>query len=137
MTLFLRSGAIRRSLETLSGDSAETPACEELRIYPAGDSLCVGIRVSPSARKTQLRGLHGDRLKVAVAAPPEDNRANRELESALAGWLGVDSRQVRVCKGHTSRDKVVAFTELEEARLRRLLGAALADRRVTGDDCLG
>jgi uncharacterized protein (TIGR00251 family) len=82
--------------------------------------------VTPTAPKTALRGLHGERLKVAVAAPPEDNRANKELEEALAGWLGVRRDQVQVCKGHASRDKVVAFTELTEAQLRGLLSAALA-----------
>jgi uncharacterized protein YggU (UPF0235/DUF167 family) len=69
--------------------------------------------------------VHGDRLKVSVAAPPEDNRANRELEDVLAAWLGVDRHQVEVFKGHASRDKVVAFAGIQEARLRELLGLAL------------
>jgi uncharacterized protein (TIGR00251 family) len=95
-------------------------------VYAAGDRVCVGVRVSPSARRTELRGMHGDRLKVSVAAPPEDNRANKELEDALARWLGVSRHQVEVFKGHASRDKVVAFTELQEAQLRELLRLALA-----------
>jgi uncharacterized protein (TIGR00251 family) len=93
--------------------------------------------VSPSALRTELRGLHGDRLKVAVAAPPEDNRANKELEGSLAAWLSVGRDSVSVVKGHASRDKVVAFTNLEEPLLRQLLGEALSKCRVTGDDGVG
>jgi uncharacterized protein (TIGR00251 family) len=88
----------------------------------------VGVRVSPSASRTELRGLHGDRLKVAVASPPEDNRANRELEGALAAWLHIGRDNVSVVKGHASRDKVVAFTNLEESRIRGLLGKAMSER---------
>jgi uncharacterized protein (TIGR00251 family) len=109
----------------LSGETGLTPEAVGPRVYMGGGRVCVGVRVSPSAPRTELRGLHGDRLKVAVAAPPEDNRANRVLEEALAGWLGIGRDKVRVFKGHTSRDKVVAFAELTEARLRELLVAAL------------
>jgi uncharacterized protein YggU (UPF0235/DUF167 family) len=106
-------------------------------IHTAGSRPCVGVRVSPSAPQTQLRGLFGDRLKVAVNAPPEDNRANREVEAALAGWLGVSRDQVSVYKGHASRDKVVAFTGLTEATLRQAIDTALAERVSKGDEGLG
>lgn len=108
------------------GSSADRAApSAAVHIYSAGDEVCVGVRVSPSAPKTRIIGLLGDRLKVAVAAPPEDNRANKELEEALAGWLAVASSQVRVAKGHASRDKVVAFKQVGEERLRGSIGEAL------------
>ncbi len=88
----------------------------------------MGVRVSPSAPQTEVRGLHGDRLKIAVAAPPEDNRANKELEEALAALLGLRRDEVQVAKGHASRDKVVAFTGLTESELRELLSVAFTKR---------
>jgi uncharacterized protein len=72
-----------------------------------------------------VRGTYGDRLKVSVNAPPEDNRANRQLVDALAKWLGLRRDDVRVETGHGSRDKVVAFTGIEESELRRRLVAML------------
>ena len=101
-------------------------------IHAADDTLYVGVRVSPSAPKTQLRGIFGDRLKVAVNAPPEDNRANKEVEAALAGWLALRRDQVRVHKGHASRDKVVAFTGLTAEMLTEAIDAALALVRQQG-----
>lgn len=89
----------------------------------------MGVRVSPSAPRTALRGMYGDRLKVAVNAPPEDNRANHELVEALAGWLGLRRDDVRIEAGHGSRDKMVAFAGITEAQLRtRLAGLLEADR---------
>ncbi len=65
---------------------------------------------------------------MAVAAPPEDNRANKELEHAFAGWMKLRRDTVTVVKGHASRDKVVAFTGLDERQLKESLGYALEKR---------
>jgi uncharacterized protein len=81
--------------------------------------------VCPSAPRTVVRGTYGDRLKISVNAPPEDNRANRQLVDALAKWLGLRREDVRIDTGHGSRDKVVAFSGIEESELRRRLVALL------------
>jgi uncharacterized protein len=73
--------------------------------------------------------VYGDRLKVAVGAPPEDNRANQELVEALAGWLGLRREQVRVEAGFASRDKIVSLSGLSEDELRARLTALLGKGR--------
>ena len=85
--------------------------------------------MSPSAPRTALRGVYGDRLKISVSAPPEDNRANRQLTTVLAEWLGLRRDDVRIESGHTSRDKVVAFTGIDEQELRDRLTGLLAGNR--------
>ena len=130
------SAAIQPSPETLSGRKVLSPDTAAVRVYQVGGRVCVGVRASPSAPRTELRGIHGDRLKVAVAAPPEDNRANRALEEALADWLGIGRDRISVFKGHASRDKVVAFTGCSEARLRQAISLALEKGRTMGDDGL-
>jgi hypothetical protein len=72
-----------------------------------------------------VRGMYGDRLKVSVAAPPEDDRANQELTKALAKWLEVPRNSVRLEVGHKSRDKAVVFSGVEEWELRRRLNYLL------------
>lgn len=103
------------------------PPALTVTVGPAG--LQVGVRVSPSAPRTRLGEVYGDRLKVAVSAPPEDNRANSELVNALAGWLGLRRDNVRIESGHTSRDKVVSFAGIDEAELRSRLAGLLESRR--------
>jgi uncharacterized protein (TIGR00251 family) len=90
--------------------------------------LHLGIRVIPSAPRTMLLGVYGDRLRVAVHAPPEDNRANRELALALADWFGVRKEQVRVVAGFSSRDKTVELQGLDEAKAEAALARLLATR---------
>jgi uncharacterized protein len=91
--------------------------------------LQVGVRVSPSAPRTEFRGVYGERLKVAVSAPPEDNRANEELVAALAGWLGLRRDAVGIESGHASRDKVVSFAGIDETELRAKLEALVKTKR--------
>ena len=94
--------------------------------------------MSPSAPRTALRGVYGERLKVALNAPPEDGKANAQLLQALAEWLGVRRDSVRLQSGHASRDKVVAFTGIDEADLHeRLAGLMQQHRAGKGDEYHG
>jgi hypothetical protein len=88
----------------------------------ADGEILVGFRVSPSARRTRVQGRYGDRIKVQVSAPPEDDRANGELVAAVADWLGLSSGCVAIRSGHKSRDKLLSFKGIDEPRLRVLLG---------------
>jgi uncharacterized protein len=78
----------------------------------------MGVRVIPSAPRDALRGVYGDRLKVAVSAPPEHGKANERVIHALAEWLDVRIDSIRIQTGHAGRDKVVAFSGIEESELR-------------------
>ncbi|HEY6863778.1 MAG TPA: DUF167 domain-containing protein [Burkholderiales bacterium] len=71
------------------------------------DGWLLSLHVQPGARATQLAGLHGEHLKVRIAASPVEGRANAALEQLIAGALGVPRRCVRVVKGATSRRKTV------------------------------
>jgi uncharacterized protein len=82
--------------------------------------------VIPSAARTEVRGVYGDRLKVAVNAPPEGGKANNRLVEALAGWLGLRENQIWVETGHAARDKVVAFSGIIEHDLRDRLSKLLS-----------
>ncbi len=54
-------------------------------VVPEGDGALVRLRVSPNAKRTELRGLHGDSaLRLRVAAPPVDGKANSAVERFLA-----------------------------------------------------
>lgn len=70
-------------------------------------TLVLDVHVQPGASRTQVAGLHDGRLKIRIAAPPADGRANAALIEFLAGELGVARRNVRIESGLTSRRKRV------------------------------
>ncbi len=67
------------------------------------------LLVVPGASRTEVAGLHGDRLKVRVAAAPEKGAANKKLLDFLAKVLGVPKKTVSLTTGAQSREKVVAI----------------------------
>ena len=91
-----------------------------------GDGAVVlALRVQPGAKRSQLKGMHGDRLRVAVASPPVDGKANRALVIWMAKLLGLRRSDVTLISGAASRDKRVCCaaprSEIEAALTRALI----------------
>jgi uncharacterized protein (TIGR00251 family) len=75
-----------------------------------GDILTLTLHVQPGAKRTDVAGLHGEALKIRLAAPPIEGRANEALLKFIAESFGVPLRQVELKQGGQSRHKVVAIT---------------------------
>ena len=75
-----------------------------------GEVLTLTLHVQPGAKRTDVAGLHGEALKIRLAAPPIEGRANEALLKFIAEAFGVPLRQVELKQGGQSRHKVVAVT---------------------------
>lgn len=63
--------------------------------------------MQPGARKSEVSGLHGEALKIRIAAPALEDRANEALLAFIAERLGVARREVSIAAGAKSREKRV------------------------------
>ena len=59
---------------------------------------------------------------IRVTAPPVDGKANDALCRLVAKAAGVAPSRVRVIRGQTARDKILAVEGVEPAALRAALG---------------
>jgi hypothetical protein len=73
------------------------------------DVLTLTLHVQPGAKRSEIAGLHGEALKIRLAAPPIEGRANEALLKFIAGLFDVPLRQVELRQGEQSRHKVVAI----------------------------
>ena len=80
-------------------------SAEWLRQGERGTTLT--LHIQPGAKKTEVAGLHGDALKIRLAAPPVDGKANAALIAFVAERLGVARSAVSLKSGQTSRRKVL------------------------------
>lgn len=76
--------------------------------------LILSLYIQPGAKNTQFAGLHGDALKVSLAAPPIEGKANKALIKFLANCFQVSANQVSIKRGEHSRYKLV---EIEQATI--------------------
>ena len=90
-------------------------APSDIPAWARRDGTCwlLELHVQPGARTTSLEGEHGGRLKLKIAAPPVDNKANTHLLAWLAAQLGVPKTAVRLVRGETSRQKTVAVCGID------------------------
>lgn len=96
------------------------------------DELVLRVHVQPGAGRSALVGKHGNALKVRVAAPPAEGRANEALLALLARDLGVKPHQVTLLSGEASRAKRVKVTGIDPAEASRLIADAVAAGNAPG-----
>ena len=88
----------------------------------ADGSLVVSLHIQPGAKETEIAGLHGEALKIRLAAPPVDGKANAALVAFLAKTCGVPRSAVALVSGETSRSKRVRLQGIDAATLEALAG---------------
>lgn len=76
-----------------------------------GTDLILALHVQPRASRDEISGLHGERLKVRITAPPVDGAANDHLLAFLAKTFGVAKSQVTLLAGESGREKRVRIEQ--------------------------
>ena len=93
----------------------------DLRDTP--DGLTLRVRVQPRAAQDAVSGERAGALVVRLTAPPVEGRANQALARVLGRALGVAPSAVRVVRGETARDKLIAVAGVSAALARERLSA--------------
>jgi len=83
--------------------------------------ITLTLHIQPGAKKTEVVGLHGDALKIRLAAPPVDGKANAALIGFVAERLGLAKSAVSLRSGQTSRRKVLEVIGAPADAAQRLL----------------
>ncbi len=77
----------------------------------------LALKVTPGARKNEILGWEdnypqiGRVLKLKIAAPPVEGKANKEITRYLAKLLGLPASAVEILHGSSGRIKLVELPE--------------------------
>jgi len=85
--------------------------------------LVLTIHAQPGAKRTEAAGLHGDALKIRLAARPVEGAANQALLDFLAAAFAVARREVELVAGAQGRQKRARIRSPERARAEETLRA--------------
>jgi uncharacterized protein (TIGR00251 family) len=80
-------------------------------------AVAFDVLVTPRASRERIGPMVGDRLKVAVTAPPVEGEANAAVIACVARGLGVAKSSVTIARGDGSRRKTVRVTGLTLERV--------------------
>jgi uncharacterized protein (TIGR00251 family) len=111
--------------ENTAGNTAETgPAIvSSVWLRRRDETATLTLHVQPGARRTEVAGAHGDALKIRLAAPPVDGKANAALVEFVAARLDLPKSAVRLVGGQTSRRKILELDAIPPDAEQRLLPA--------------
>lgn len=84
-----------------------------------GDGVVLTLHIQPGAKRSECAGTHGEALKIRLAAPPIEGRANAALIAFIAKTLDVPKSRVELVSGETSRAKRVRIEEVDAEAVRR------------------
>ncbi len=85
-------------------------------------SVTFKARVQPRAPRNEVAGEHAGAVKLRIAAPPVDGKANQECRSFLARLLKVSATSVEIISGTSSRDKIIRIHNISARRVLEALG---------------
>jgi uncharacterized protein (TIGR00251 family) len=94
-------------------------------LTPTKDGVVLAVHVQPGAGRTEVVGRHGDALKVRVAAPPTDDRANTAVVELVAKEFDIKRADVKITSGATSRDKRLTLTGMGERTAEKVVDRLL------------
>ena len=77
------------------------------------------VLVVPNASRSELVGLHGSRVKIRVASPPEKLKANAAVVALMRSVFGV--RKVEIASGGTTRFKTVELIGADVETVHRMV----------------
>jgi len=92
-----------------------------LDLRDTAQGVTLRVRVQPRASKNALGGEREGALVVRLTAPPVDGRANEALARILADALGIAASAVRLVRGDSGREKLVAIAGIDAATARARL----------------
>jgi uncharacterized protein (TIGR00251 family) len=97
-----------------------------------GNGVVLSIHVVPGSAKSEIAGVQDDALKVKIAAPPVEGRANAECIRFLSDTLGVRKNQVTITSGHRSRKKTISIEGLNSRDAAVILSRLLSSPQKQG-----
>lgn len=69
------------------------------------NEIILSIHAQPGAKRSNIVGLYGDKLKIAIATPPVDGKANKALIAYIAKILEIPKSKLKIISGESSREK--------------------------------
>lgn len=77
-----------------------------------GEDVHVNVLVVPRASRSRIMGVHDDRLKIQITAPPVEGQANEALRRLLSKLLDIPRAQIEVVGGASGRRKTVRLARV-------------------------
>ncbi len=98
----------------------------KFKLHNGKHGAALTIRVTPRARRTELGGVLEDgTVRIRVAAPPVDGKANKALVKYLSEIFGVRKNRIEIVAGEKGLDKIISIDGIPASEAEERIQAYL------------
>jgi hypothetical protein len=83
------------------------------------------VQVTANARRNEIAGWLGEKLKVRISAPAVEGKANAELVRFVAECLDVRASAIEIIRGGTAKTKLLHVEGIDDEALRSRIGVRI------------
>lgn len=90
--------------------SSSIDDCFEIR----GNDIIIKVKIVPGSSKNKIVGVYNDALKITIAAPPVEGKANKKCITYLAKYFDVAKSKVEIISGKSSKNKLIKIYDISQ-----------------------
>ncbi|MBU4348767.1 YggU family protein [bacterium] len=79
-----------------------------------GNDIIVKVKIVPGSSKNKIIGVYNNALKIYIAAPPVERKANKKCIAYLAEYFDIAKSKIEIISGQTSKNKLIKIYDISE-----------------------
>jgi uncharacterized protein (TIGR00251 family) len=79
-----------------------------------GNDIVIKVKIVPGSSKDKIIGIYNNALKIAIAAPPVEGKANKKCIAYLAKYFDVAKSKIEIISGQTSKNKLIKIYDISQ-----------------------
>ena len=87
-----------------------------------GNDIIVKVKIVPGSSKNKIIGAYNNALKISIAAPPVEGKANKKCITYLAKFFDVAKSKIEIISGQTSKNKLIKIYDISQKEFLDKLG---------------
>jgi len=79
-----------------------------------GNDIIVKVKIVPGSSKNKIIGAYNNTLKISIAAPPVEGKANKKCIAYLAKYFDIAKSKIEIISGQTSKNKLIKIYDISQ-----------------------
>jgi len=79
-----------------------------------GNDIKVKIKIVSGSSKNKIIGAYNNALKISIAAPPVEGKANKKCIAYLAKYFDVAKSKIEIISGQTGKNKFIKIYDISQ-----------------------
>jgi len=85
------------------------------------ESIIIKVKIIPNSSINKIIGVYNDSIKIAIAAPPVEGKANKKFITYLAKFFKIAKSKIEIVSGENSKNKLIKICDIKQKEFLKKL----------------